>query len=185
MQIAEAVRDACKGCECADGEHFIDGLDLHAIIASIHAPILACSHQECKNCVRYDLDCDGEELFSNAPDLNRQLLDVETKRFLTDVITAAGLLYYGKTDKGLSSRINEHAAMLLTATAAEQQSQPEPVNKQLLDALNPFANLLKEHHDRLPDTQPIYGIGDSLITVGDMRRASAILAAAEAKRGVK
>lgn len=29
------------------------------------------------------------------------LFDVETTRFLTDVLTAAGLLYHGKTDKAL------------------------------------------------------------------------------------
>lgn len=42
---------------------------------------------------------------------------------------------------------------------------------ELLDALKPFANLLKDHHDHLPDDQPIYGINDSTITVGDLRRA--------------
>lgn len=43
-------------------------------------------------------------------------------------------------------------------------------------ALVPFARLLKEHHEDLPDSQPLYGIGDSLITVGDLRRAVAAIA---------
>ena len=45
----------------------------------------------------------------------------------------------------------------------------------LVDALEPFSKLLQEHHERLPDSQPIYGIGDALITVGDMRKALAAL----------
>lgn len=31
------------------------------------------------------------------------------KQFLTDVITASGLLSYGKTDKGLAKRLNDRA----------------------------------------------------------------------------
>ena len=40
------------------------------------------------------------------------LFDVETQQFLTDSMTAAGMLYYGKTDKGLSQRVAEGAAKL-------------------------------------------------------------------------
>lgn len=59
--------------------------------------------------------------------------------------------------------------------------QPTPADvrdAELLDALRPFSKLLQEHHSRLPDSQPIYGVGDSLITVGDMRRARAAIDAA-------
>lgn len=37
------------------------------------------------------------------------------KQFLTDVITASGLLSYGKTDKGLAKRINDRAIIVSNA----------------------------------------------------------------------
>ena len=40
------------------------------------------------------------------------LFDLETTRFLTDVLTAAGLLYHGKTDKALAQRISDGQARL-------------------------------------------------------------------------
>lgn len=40
------------------------------------------------------------------------LFDVETTRFLTDVLTAAGLLYHGKTDKALAQRISDGSSRL-------------------------------------------------------------------------
>jgi hypothetical protein len=49
---------------------------------------------------------------------------------------------------------------------------------QLLEALRPFAALLQDHHQRNCDEQPIFGINDVTITVGDMRRAAAAIAAA-------
>lgn len=48
----------------------------------------------------------------------------------------------------------------------------------LLEALKPFSRLLQKHHDSLPDSQPIYGIGDALICVYDMRMAVAAIAKA-------
>lgn len=168
LLIAEAVRDAFVEAmidyfgKDAKSLRLIKVVDLPAIISSVPAlepycyVVSGCSipfygefaendaKQEAK---RVGGTCEAIPLYKSPPasEINRQLLDVETKRFLTDVITAAGLLYYGKTDKGLSSRINEHAAMLLTATAAEQQSQPEPVNKQLLDALKHIVEI--NHYD--------------------------------------
>lgn len=49
---------------------------------------------------------------------------------------------------------------------------------ELLDALRPFAALLAEHHDDLPDDRPIFGINDAVITAGDLRRARAAIAKA-------
>lgn len=49
----------------------------------------------------------------------------------------------------------------------------------LLEALRPFAALLAEHHERLPDNQPIFGINNNKFTVGEMRAAVAAIAAAE------
>jgi hypothetical protein len=43
--------------------------------------------------------------------------------------------------------------------------------KDLKEALKPFAALLAEHHERMPNEQPLFGINDALITVGDVRRA--------------
>lgn len=46
---------------------------------------------------------------------------------------------------------------------------------ELLEALRPFAALLAEHHERMPDDQPIFGINSATFTVGDMRRARAAI----------
>lgn len=84
MQIAEAVRDACKGCECADGEHFIDGLDLHTIIASVPKPEPAghwCDLPRMIPRVVWREDFvgikDGDPVYAEPPaaEINRQLLD--------------------------------------------------------------------------------------------------------------
>jgi len=40
------------------------------------------------------------------------LFDAETQQFLSNATTAAGLLYYGKTDKGLSQQVAEGASKL-------------------------------------------------------------------------
>lgn len=49
---------------------------------------------------------------------------------------------------------------------------------ELYDALEPFAALLKPHHDDLPDAQPLFAIEDTIIHAGDLRRAAAALAKA-------
>jgi len=54
-------------------------------------------------------------------------------------------------------------------------TSPE-VPEEWVDALRPLASLLKPHHENLKDDQPLYGIGSSLITAGDLRRAAALLA---------
>lgn len=41
-----------------------------------------------------------------------KLFDVGTAQFLTDVLTAAGLLYHGKTDKDLAQRLSDGQARL-------------------------------------------------------------------------
>jgi len=46
---------------------------------------------------------------------------------------------------------------------------------EMLNALKPFAALLHDHHARARDTQPIFEISESQITVGDLRRARAII----------
>lgn len=45
---------------------------------------------------------------------------VETRQFLTDVVTAAGLLEHGKRDKALATRIAERAYKLNAALAKEE-----------------------------------------------------------------
>ena len=47
---------------------------------------------------------------------NKDLWGAETQRFLSDVTTAAGLLYYGKTDKDLAKRIASSAEKLRSET---------------------------------------------------------------------
>lgn len=61
------------------------------------------------------------------------------RHFLTDIVTAAGLLEHGKRDKGLAHRIGKEAFDLMLAAAplppAQPQEPQEPVNRRLLDAL--------------------------------------------------
>jgi len=55
------------------------------------------------------------ELAKAIPESGNQeakTVDVETAQFLTDVETAAGLLFHGKTDKGLAQRISDGQARL-------------------------------------------------------------------------
>ena len=43
------------------------------------------------------------------------------------------------------------------------------------EALAPFTALLQSHNDKGPDKQPIFGINDATITLGDLRKAVAAL----------
>ena len=53
-------------------------------------------------------------------------VDVETLQFLTDVVTAAGLLSHGKTDKALANRINDAACkMRVRVLSTPDTSMPE------------------------------------------------------------
>jgi len=45
----------------------------------------------------------------------------------------------------------------------------------LLEALEPFAAMLKQHHGDLDDERPIMGIEDAVFTVGDLRKARAAI----------
>ena len=49
-------------------------------------------------------------------------LDVQTQRFLTDVLTAAGLLFHGKRDKKLAERIGAAAMAMRTRGMSEHWS---------------------------------------------------------------
>lgn len=64
------------------------------------------SHEECKNCVRYDLDCDGNDLFDNTPEINQPLLDA-----------AKGALDAGNDGDWQSAR----KALALAIAAAEKE----------------------------------------------------------------
>lgn len=46
---------------------------------------------------------------------------------------------------------------------------------QLRDLLRPFAALLQDHNRNGSDDQPIFGINDATITLGDLRRALAAM----------
>ena len=52
----------------------------------------------------------------------------------------------------------------------------------LLEALKPFAELLKKHHDSMSDDRPIFAIEGSIITAVDLRKAVAAIAKAEGKQ---
>ncbi|MBL3963137.1 hypothetical protein H3O04_11565 [Burkholderia sp. KCJ3K979] len=65
----------------------------------------------------------------------------EITQFLTDVVTAAGLLSYGRTDKKLATRIGEHAdelrkRMHLLAASPVEQPAAVPAHKPNCASLN-------------------------------------------------
>ena len=75
---------------------------------------MSCKHGNWAPCD----ECEAEDaLFdsgvaSGKRQAKEYLFDVETTQFLTDVLTASGLLYYGKTDKALAQRISDGQAKL-------------------------------------------------------------------------
>lgn len=66
------------------------------------------------------------------------------------------------------------AADALEALAADNAAKDAEIAR-LREALDPFAKLLKSHHDDLTNDTPVFGIEDSIICVGDMRRACTVL----------
>lgn len=75
---------------------------------------MSCKHGNWAPCD----ECDAEDalfdsgVVSGKRQAKEYLFDVETTRFLTDVLTASGLLYHGKTDKALAQRISDGQAKL-------------------------------------------------------------------------
>ena len=75
---------------------------------------MSCKHGNWEPCE----ECEAEDaLYESGVMIGKKwakdkLFDVETTQFLTDVLTAAGLLYHGKTDKGLAQRISDGQATL-------------------------------------------------------------------------
>jgi len=58
---------------------------------------------------------DPDMIFEAADEIERLrngFCGAQTLQFLSDVVTAAGLLRHGKTDKGLADRINDGAQRL-------------------------------------------------------------------------
>lgn len=52
-------------------------------------------------------------------------LTVETRQFLSDVVTAAGLLRHGKTDKALATRISDKAYALMGVPKGPTATAPQ------------------------------------------------------------
>jgi len=75
---------------------------------------MSCKHGNWEPCE----ECEAEDalyksgVVSGKKEAKDALFDVETTRFLTDVLTAAGLLYHGKTDKALAQRLSDGQAKL-------------------------------------------------------------------------
>lgn len=68
------------------------------------------------------------------------------------------------------------AAVKEVPSLVEHARQLERENWELVEALRPFVALLQEHHDRKPDSQPIFGINSATIYLGQIRAVSALLA---------
>ena len=69
----------------------------------------------------------------NAQPEQEPVARVRLLQFLTDVVTAAGLLAHGKRDKGLSERISKES-FEMRRIAAPPPSKPD-VNQELVEAL--------------------------------------------------
>ena len=75
---------------------------------------MSCKHGNWEPCE----ECEAEDALyasgvaNGKKQAKDELFDVETTQFLVDVLTAAGLLYHGKTDKGLAQRISDGQARL-------------------------------------------------------------------------
>ncbi len=52
-------------------------------------------------------------------------------------------------------------------------------HEELVEALKPFEKLLQDHNDKGKDDIPVFGVNSVLITLGDLRKARAILAKLE------
>lgn len=79
-----------------------------------------------------------------------------------DTMTTIEVAVATRADTRARAKAGENARLIAAA--------PE-----LLEALRPFAALLAEHHDALPNDRPVFGINDAVITAGDLRRASAAI----------
>ena len=76
---------------------------------------MSCKHGNWEPCEECEAD---DALYESGvtrgkKETKDKLFDVETTQFLTDVLTASGLLAYGKTDKELAKRIAAGQARLL------------------------------------------------------------------------
>lgn len=74
---------------------------------------MSCQHgvwdsQQCDECDALDAAYNRGWEHSKET-LLEKISTVETYQFLTDVLTASGLLYHGKTDKVLARRISDDA----------------------------------------------------------------------------
>lgn len=86
-----------------------------------------------------------------------------------------------------AAQLAERAAKAKAEAEAKEKAEAEArrirqikeAGPDLLNALKPFANLLSDHHERLPDDQPFYGIGDKIVTIGELRSAVAAIDKAE------
>lgn len=66
-----------------------------------------------------------------------------------------------------------HADLMWPLREAQRTGEQ---NKKLIEALKPFAALLKDHHASLTDDHPVFAINGSIVTVGDLRRAVSLTA---------
>ena len=70
----------------------------------------------------------------------------------------------------------------LIAAALNSASNLERQRDELAEALRPFSTLLQPQHSDIPDDRTFYRVNDSLILIGDLRRAVSILAKIEGER---
>lgn len=84
------------------------------------------------------------------------------------------LIEAADTIKRLTARVKEleDAIEMVDKDMRQDIERLADENARLREALLPFGRLLHPHHEAMPDERPIFGIHDTTITVGDLRRAA-------------
>ncbi len=92
---------------------------------------------------------------------------------LAEILSCHQSWRHGTTDTPMSPQMIDDGL-----NGAIDYLRSDPVRVALVEALKPFARLLADHHERLSDDTPVYGVMEHAFTVGDIRRADAALRAA-------
>ena len=125
-------------------------------------------------------------------------IDLEDGKYtyLLDDLGGQQALRYGEPWRDLTGdKFIYCLAEMVTALRAENERLTKKVTDQACDkgllrieveeltrqrdeaiaALRPFAALIADHHDRMPDDQPLFFINSNGFTVGDLRKANAAI----------
>lgn len=106
-----------------------------------------------------------QELEAMDSDRRRCVQEIEGKKIEGPALL---LLIHGVHTSGFQAGLAHNRARV-----EEHQTA-----KELLTALRPFAALWLDAYDRKPDNHPVWGSGENVITVGDVKAARTAIARA-------